>query len=65
MCAPVIETLDLEALFQLQKEGVKVIPSPEAIAVTPVQGIQKQVYADHHVYCTICIQIIKQLLRQM
>lgn len=44
-----IENINIEALFQLQKEGVKVIPSPEAIAIIKDKGIQKQFYADHHI----------------
>lgn len=44
-----IENINIDALFQLQKDGVKVIPSPEAIAIIKDKGIQKQFYADHHI----------------
>ncbi len=44
-----IENINIDALFQLQKEGIKVIPSPEAIAIIKDKGIQKQFYADNHI----------------
>jgi 5-(carboxyamino)imidazole ribonucleotide synthase len=44
-----IENINIDALFQLQKEGVKVIPSPEAIAIIKDKGIQKQFYADNNI----------------
>jgi 5-(carboxyamino)imidazole ribonucleotide synthase len=44
-----IENINIDALFQLQKEGIKVIPSPEAIAIIKDKGIQKQFYADNNI----------------
>jgi 5-(carboxyamino)imidazole ribonucleotide synthase len=43
-----IEHVNTEALFALQKKGVKVFPQPEVISMIQDKGLQKQFYADHH-----------------
>lgn len=42
-----IEHVNLDALFQLQKEGVKVYPQPEILKTIKDKGLQKQFYQDN------------------
>ncbi|WP_034256794.1 5-(carboxyamino)imidazole ribonucleotide synthase [Adhaeribacter aquaticus] len=42
-----IEHINVEALFKLQEEGVKVYPNPEAIQIIQDKGLQKQFYQKH------------------
>lgn len=42
-----IEHVNIEALFQLQSEGVKIHPRPEALEIIKDKGLQKQFYAQH------------------
>lgn len=42
-----IEHVNIEALFQLQSEGVKIHPRPEALEIIKDKGLQKQFYAEH------------------
>ncbi len=39
-----IENVNIDALFQLEKEGIKVIPSPASIAIIKDKGTQKEFY---------------------
>jgi len=43
-----IEHVNIEALFQLQIEGVKVHPRPEALATIKDKGLQKEFYSKHN-----------------
>lgn len=42
-----IENVNVDALFQLQKEGKKVFPQPEVIGLIKDKGLQKQFYREH------------------
>jgi 5-(carboxyamino)imidazole ribonucleotide synthase len=42
-----IEHVNTEALLQLQKEGVTVHPSPQALTIIKDKGLQKQFYAEN------------------
>ena len=42
-----IEHVNVEALLQLQKEGVIVHPNPQALAIIKDKGLQKQFYQEH------------------
>ncbi|MFV8370493.1 5-(carboxyamino)imidazole ribonucleotide synthase [Flavobacterium sp. LB2R40] len=42
-----IELVNLEALFQLEKEGLKVYPSPKTLKLIQNKGIQKDFYTQH------------------
>ena len=42
-----IESVNSEALFQLQKEGVTIHPRPEALAIIQDKGLQKAFFRDH------------------
>jgi 5-(carboxyamino)imidazole ribonucleotide synthase len=44
-----IENVNTEALKQLQKEGVKVFPSPEIIELIQDKGLQKEFYTQHNI----------------
>ena len=44
-----IEHVNTEALFQLQKEGVKIHPSPEIIQLVQDKGLQKEFYKKHSI----------------
>jgi 5-(carboxyamino)imidazole ribonucleotide synthase len=44
-----IENVNIEALKQLQKEGVKVFPSPEIIELIQDKGLQKEFYSQHNI----------------
>ncbi|MEM6966966.1 MAG: 5-(carboxyamino)imidazole ribonucleotide synthase [Bacteroidota bacterium] len=43
-----IESVNVEALLQLQKEGKKIHPSPQALMTIKDKGIQKQFYQKHN-----------------
>lgn len=42
-----IEHVNLEALFQLEKEGVKIYPQPAVLQIVKDKGLQKEFYAGH------------------
>lgn len=42
-----IESVNIEALFQLQQEGITIHPRPEALAIIQDKGLQKEFYRDH------------------
>lgn len=42
-----IEHVNLDALFQLEKEGVKVYPQPSVLQIVKDKGLQKEFYAQH------------------
>ncbi|MDB4088506.1 5-(carboxyamino)imidazole ribonucleotide synthase [Flavobacteriales bacterium] len=44
-----IENVNTEALFQLEREGVKVFPQPHIIQLIKDKGIQKQFYRDNNI----------------
>jgi len=44
-----IEKVNTEALIQLEKEGVKVYPSPSAINIIQDKILQKQLYKEHQI----------------
>ena len=44
-----IEAVNVDALEQLEKEGVKVYPTPSAIRIIKNKILQKQFYADHEI----------------
>jgi len=44
-----IEHVNVEALFKLQTDGVKVYPNPEAIQIIQDKGLQKQFFRDHNI----------------
>ena len=44
-----IEHVNTEALFQLEKEGITVIPSAKSIEVIKDKGLQKQFYLDNDI----------------
>ena len=44
-----IENVNVDALFQLEKEGVKVYPQPNVLKVVQDKGLQKQFYADRDI----------------
>lgn len=44
-----IEHVNVEALFKLQAEGVKVYPNPEAIQIIQDKGSQKEFYQKHQI----------------
>ena len=41
-----IEHVNTEALWQLEKEGVKIHPSPRALDIIKDKGLQKQFYKE-------------------
>jgi len=43
-----IEKVNLEALLNLEKHGVKVYPQPSVLAVIQDKGLQKKFYEEHH-----------------
>lgn len=43
------EDVNVEALAQLEKEGVKVYPQPHALRIIKDKGLQKQFYAEHQI----------------
>ncbi len=44
-----IEHVNLDALVQLEKEGVHVYPSPSTLALIKNKGVQKEFYHKHHI----------------
>jgi len=44
-----IEHVNTDALFQLQKEGKIIHPSPQALTIIKDKGLQKQFYAKHQI----------------
>ncbi len=42
-----IENVNLDALFKLEEEGLKVIPKPSALKIIKDKGLQKQFYKQH------------------
>ena len=44
-----IEHVNVEALFQLQKEGVKIFPKPYVLQTIKDKGLQKQFYEKHNI----------------
>jgi len=44
-----IENVNTEALFQLEREGVKVFPQPHIIKLIKDKGVQKQFYKDNNI----------------
>lgn len=44
-----IEHVNVEALFQLEKEGVQVYPQPHVLQMVQDKGAQKEFYKKHHI----------------
>jgi 5-(carboxyamino)imidazole ribonucleotide synthase len=44
-----IENVNHEALSKLEKEGLKVYPSPAALKIIKDKGLQKEFYRNHHI----------------
>jgi 5-(carboxyamino)imidazole ribonucleotide synthase len=44
-----IEHIYIKPLFELEKEGKKLIPSPSILQIVQDKGLQKQFYADHEI----------------
>ena len=44
-----IEHINIKALYQLQKEGVKIFPQPEVLETIQHKGSQKDFYAKHNI----------------
>jgi 5-(carboxyamino)imidazole ribonucleotide synthase len=44
-----IENVNIEALYKLESEGVKVYPQPRVLELIKDKGIQKQFYIDHNI----------------
>lgn len=44
-----IENVNLEALFKLEEEGLKIYPRPYALKIIKDKGLQKQFYADNDI----------------
>jgi 5-(carboxyamino)imidazole ribonucleotide synthase len=44
-----IENVNIEALEQLEKEGIPVFPQPKVLSIIKDKGIQKQFYADNNI----------------
>ncbi|MBK8492633.1 MAG: 5-(carboxyamino)imidazole ribonucleotide synthase [Saprospirales bacterium] len=42
-----IESVNSEALFKLQEEGITIHPRPEALAIIQDKGLQKEFFRDH------------------
>lgn len=42
-----IENVNIEALFDLEKEGVKVFPQPRVLSIIKDKGTQKEFYREH------------------
>lgn len=42
-----IENVNLEALFKLESEGLKIFPKPEALKIIKDKGLQKEFYKKH------------------
>ena len=44
-----IENVNLEALFKLEEEGLKIYPRPHALKIIKDKGLQKEFYKQHHI----------------
>lgn len=44
-----IENVNLEALFKLEEEGLKIFPRPQALKIIKDKGLQKEFYKQHHI----------------
>lgn len=44
-----IENVNIEALYELENQGVKVFPQPRVLEIIKDKGTQKQFYADHNI----------------
>lgn len=44
-----IENVNIEALYQLEKDGVKVYPQPRVLEIIKDKGTQKKFYEEHHI----------------
>ncbi|MCW5909037.1 MAG: 5-(carboxyamino)imidazole ribonucleotide synthase [Chitinophagales bacterium] len=44
-----IEHVNLEALFKLEEEGLKIFPRPQALKTIKDKGLQKQFYQNNHI----------------
>lgn len=44
-----IEHVNVEALFEIEAQGKKVIPSPNILKIIQDKGLQKQFYKDNHI----------------
>lgn len=44
-----IENVNIEALYQLEQEGVKVYPQPRVLEIIKDKGIQKDFYSKHNI----------------
>lgn len=44
-----IENVNLEALFKLEQEGLKIFPRPHALKIIKDKGLQKEFYKQHHI----------------
>jgi 5-(carboxyamino)imidazole ribonucleotide synthase len=44
-----IENVNVDALYQLEKEGLRVIPSPRVLHTIKDKGLQKDFYVAHHI----------------
>ena len=44
-----IENVNIEALYELEKNGVKVYPQPRVLEIIKDKGVQKQFYADNNI----------------
>ncbi|NOR55087.1 MAG: 5-(carboxyamino)imidazole ribonucleotide synthase [Sulfurovum sp.] len=44
-----MENINIEALLQLKKDGFKVVPDPEVLALIQDKGLQKEFYKKHNI----------------
>jgi 5-(carboxyamino)imidazole ribonucleotide synthase len=44
-----IENVNIEALFRLEEEGIKIIPKPAALTIIKDKGLQKEFYRKHQI----------------
>lgn len=44
-----IENVNLEALFKLEEEGLKIYPRPQALKIIKDKGLQKEFYKKHNI----------------
>ena len=44
-----IENVNIEALYDLEKQGVKVYPQPRVLEIIKDKGLQKEFYAKHDI----------------
>ena len=43
-----LENINMEALFKLKSEGLKILPEPEVLTIIQDKGLQKNFFASHH-----------------